>query len=387
MAALRIGIVAGEASGDILGSDLIRVLKQQHADITFEGVGGPLMIAEGFDSHFPMDRLSVMGFVEPLKRLPELLRIRRSLKDHFITNPPDLFIGIDSPDFTLNIELALRKVGILTAHYVSPSVWAWRQGRVKKIAQAVDRMLTLLPFEAEFYHQHNVPVTFVGHPLADQFSVDVEVVAQEKLAAREELLLSSSDTVVALMPGSRGGEVSLLAPPFIETARWCLHQQQDIKFVIPAANEQRKIQLQALLQEQGQGLPITLIDGQSKTVMTAADVILMASGTTTLEALLLKKPMVVAYRLSWFTYMIASRLVKSPFFSLPNLLAGKELVPEVLQDDVRPEMLGPLVLERLQNSQQRQQLEQQFTLIHQQLKLQASERAADVLLTMIKNKA
>ena len=386
MAALRIGIVAGEASGDILGSGLMRALQQKHADITFEGVGGPLMIAEGFNSHFPMDRLSVMGFVEPLKRLPELLRIRRSLKEHFISNPPDLFIGIDSPDFTLNIELALRETGILTAHYVSPSVWAWRQGRVKKIAKAVDRMLTLLPFEAEFYHQHNVPVTFVGHPLADQFSVDVDVVAQEKVDAREQLSLGAADTVVALMPGSRGGEVNLLAPPFIETARWCLHQRKDIKFVIPAANEQRKAQLQTLLQEQAKGLPITLVDGQSKTVMTAADVILMASGTTTLEALLLKKPMVVAYRLSWFTYMIASRLVKSPFFSLPNLLAGEELVPEVLQNDVRPEMLGPLVLERLQDSMQRQQLEQRFTSIHQQLKLNASERAADVLITMIKNK-
>ncbi len=385
MATLRIGIVAGEASGDILGSSLMQAIKAKCPDVQFEGIGGTLMLEQGFKSHFPMDRLSVMGFVEPLKRLPELLRIRRYIKEHFIANPPDLFIGIDSPDFTLNIELALREAGILTAHYVSPSVWAWRQGRVKKIAKAVDRMLTLLPFEAEFYHRHNVPVTFVGHPLADQMTIDDGELAQQKLAARETLSLAPEKTVIALLPGSRGGEVGLLGQPFIETARWCLHQRADLTFIIPAANESRKQQLQALLQEHGKGLAITLVDGQSKTVMAAADVVLMASGTTTLEALLLKKPMVVAYRLATFTYMIASRLVKSPFFSLPNLLAGEALVPEVLQDNVRPEMLGPLLLERLQDEQQRHQLAERFTEIHRALKLNASERAADVLLTMIQN--
>ncbi len=384
MSTLRMGIVAGEASGDILGASLMQAIKDRHPDVTFEGVGGPLMIAEGFDSHFPMDRLSVMGFVEPLKRLPELLRIRRSIKEHFIDSPPDLFIGIDSPDFTLNIELALREEGILTAHYVSPSVWAWRQGRVKKIAKAVDRMLTLLPFEAEFYHQHNVPVTFVGHPLADKFSTELDELATQKQAARGSLSLGNEDTIIALLPGSRGGEVKMLGRSFIETAGWCLHQRTDLKFVIPAASDARREQLEALLQEYGKGLPITLVDGQSQTVMAAADVVLMASGTTTLEALLLKKPMVVAYRLAAFTYFIASRLVKSPFFSLPNLLAGEEMVPEVLQDDVRPEMLGPLVLERLHGEAQAEIVER-FTEIHKELKLGASERAADVLLTMIEN--
>ena len=384
MSTLRIGIVAGEASGDILGSSLMQAIKRKHPQVIFEGVGGPLMIAEGFNSHIPMDRLSVMGFVEPLKRLPELLRIRRDLKAYFISSPPDLFIGIDSPDFTLNIELALRNEGVLTAHYVSPSVWAWRQGRVKKIAKAVDRMLTLLPFEAEFYHQHNVPVTFVGHPLADKFAIELDELAMQKQAARSTLSLDSDATMVALLPGSRGGEVKMLGQSFIETARWCLHQRPDLKFVIPAANAQRREQLEALLQEHGKGLPITLLDGQSQTVMAAADVVLMASGTTTLEALLLKKPMVVAYRLAAFTYFIVSRLVKSPFFSLPNLLAGEKMVPEVLQNDVRPEMLGPLVLERLHEDAQAQIVER-FTDIHKALKLNASERAADVLLTMIEN--
>ena len=383
MVTLRIGIVAGEASGDILGADLIRAIKERHGDVSFEGVGGPLMIAQGFNSHWPMERLSVMGFVEPLKRLPELLRMRASLKHYFTANPPDLFLGIDSPDFTLNIELALRKVGVLTAHYVSPSVWAWRQGRIKKIAKAVDRMLTLLPFEAAFYHQHNVPVTFVGHPLADQFSLETEELEQQKAQARKQFGFADTDTVVALLPGSRGGEVRKLAGPFIETARWCLHQRKALKFIVPAANPERKIELQALLKEYGVGLPITLVDGQSQSAMAAADVVLMASGTTTLEALLMKKPMVVAYRLAGLTFAIMSRLLKSRYFSLPNLLAGEELVPEVLQDDVRPEMLGPLILERLDDAEKHHVLVRRFTDIHQQLRLNASATAAEVLLKMI----
>lgn len=382
MTALRIGIVAGESSGDILGAGLMRAMRQLHPSIHFEGIGGPLMIAEGFDSHFPMERLSVMGLIEPLKRLPELLRIRKSIKQHFSSNRPDLFIGIDSPDFTINIEAALKRQGILTAHYVSPSVWAWRQGRVKTIAKAVDRVLTLLPFEADFYQQHSVPVTFVGHPLADQFTNDDDVLAEQQQSARESLGVNPDDTLIALMPGSRGGEVNQLAPPFIETARWCLYQRSDLKFIIPAANPHRQQQLQAVLDNQAKGLPITLVDGQSKAVMNAADAVLIASGTTTLEALLLKKPMVVAYRLGGITYWIVSKLFKAPYFSLPNLLAGEELVPELLQEEVRPEMLGPLLLERLHPEKQ-QSLKQRFTAIHTQLQQNASDRAADVLLKMI----
>lgn len=382
MTALRIGIVAGESSGDILGAGLIRAMREKHPSIVFEGIGGPLMIAEGFNSHFPMERLSVMGIVEPLKRLPELLRIRKTIKQHFTEQRPDLFIGIDSPDFTINIEAALRAAGILTAHYVSPSVWAWRQGRVKTIAKAVDRVLTLLPFEAEFYQQHNVPVTFVGHPLADQFSNDDTELAEQQREARTSLGLNESDTVVALLPGSRGGEVKMLIQPFIETARWCLYQRSDLKFVIPAANAQRYQQIRQALDDTARGLPIQLVDGQSKTVMNAANAVLMASGTTTLEAMLLKKPMVVAYRMNRLSYWIISRMVKAPYFSLPNLLAGEELVPELLQDEVIPEMLGPLLLERLLPEAQ-QALKQRFTDIHTQLQQNASDRAADVLLKMI----
>ena len=375
---LRIAIVVGEASGDILGASLIKAIRQIRPDTEFEGIGGPLMIAEGFHSHFPMERLSVMGLVEPLKRLPELLRIRRHIKEHFIANPPDLFLGIDSPDFNLNIELALRDKGILTAHYVSPSVWAWRRGRVVKIAKAVDRMLTLFPFEAQFYHEHNVPVSFVGHPLADQFPLE-----NDRQAARKALAIDEKQTLVALLPGSRGGEVRLLGEVFIETARWCLHQRPDLRFIIPSANQERHVQLQAMLAEKAAGLPITLIEGQSQTVMAASDTVLMASGTTTLEAMLLKRPMVVAYKMATLSYAIISRLVKSPYISLPNLLAGESLVPEVLQDDVRPEMLGPLVLESLQKTQF---LKQRFSDIHLDLKRDASQKAADVLLKMIENR-
>ena len=379
--ALRIGIVAGESSGDILGAGLIQAIKQHYPEAVFEGIGGPLMQAEGFSSHFPMERLSVMGFVEPLQRLPELLSIRRQIIRYFSDNTPDLFLGIDSPDFTLGIELALRQQGILTAHYVSPSVWAWRKRRVFKIAKAVDRMLTLLPFEADFYRQHNIPVSFVGHPLADQFPLQ-----PNQIEARQQLGYSNDDCLVALMPGSRGGEVRMLGEDFIAAARYCLAQKPELQFIVPAANAARKAQLEALIEEQGGDLPIRLLDGDSKTAMTAADVVLMASGTTTLEAMLLKKPMVVAYRVSSFTYHIAKYLVNTDLFSLPNLLAGEKLVPELIQDDVKPEALGELVLERFSDSFDRKALEQRFTSLHQKIRLNASEEAAKALQAMIQER-
>lgn len=383
-ATVRIAIVAGEASGDILGASLMRAITARIPAAVFEGVGGPLMLAQGFNSHFAMDRLSVMGLVEPLKRLPELLSMRRALRAEFLANPPDLFLGIDSPDFNLDLELALRGQGLLTAHYVSPSVWAWRQGRVKKIAKAVDHMLTLFPFEEAFYSDHGVPVSFVGHPLADQFPVAADSIDRGKIDALQALGFTAQDTVVALLPGSRGGEVKRLAPSFIETARWCLQRQSGLKFIVPAANAQRYEQLQALLA--AEELPITLLHGQSHLVMQAADAVLMASGTTTLEALLLRRPMVVAYKMSALSYAIISRMVKSPYISLPNLLAGEELVPEILQDQVRPDILGPLLLAQLQHSAERSALQQRFSQIHRSLRQNASERAADILLNMIEQR-
>ena len=372
---LRLAIVAGEASGDILGADLLAALKRQYPAIHCEGIGGPLMQAQGFVSLFPMERLSVMGLVEPLKRLPELLRIRRQLRQRWLAQPPDLMLGIDSPDFNLDLELSLREAGVTTAHYVSPSVWAWRQGRIKKIARAVDHMLTLLPFEADFYRQHQVPVTFVGHPLADQIPLHTD-----SDAARTALQIDLRRPCIALLPGSRGGEVGLLGEIFLQTAQWCLARQPDLQFLLPAANPQRYEQLQAMLAGMP-ALPVQLLQGQSHQAMAAADVVLMASGTTTLEALLLKKPMVVAYKMAPLSYAIISRLVKTPYISLPNLLAGEALVPEVLQADVTPQRLGELLLARLQGDNGL--LLQRFTAIHQQLRCGAGDQAARTLLGLV----
>ncbi|WP_372809623.1 lipid-A-disaccharide synthase [Litorivivens sp.] len=373
---LHIGIVVGEASGDILGAGLIKALQLRAAQIGIElhidGVGGPRMIAAGFNSLYPMDRLSVMGFTEPLKRLPELLGMRKHLKQHFRETRPDVFIGIDSPDFTLNIEADLKSVGIKTVHYVSPSVWAWRQGRIKTIARAVDLMLTLLPFEAAFYEAHSVPVRFVGHPLADEFPLD-----DQRDTARKTLGLGDTDRVLAVLPGSRAGEVGQLAPAFLDTVDWLMQQRPELKVLVPAASAERRRQIETLLIDRA--TTVQLLDGQSREAMAAADAVLMASGTTTLEAMLLKRPMVVAYKMGGFSYAILSRLVKTPYISLPNLLATESLVPEIIQNDVRPEVLGPLLLERLDGSDAVDALKVRFTQLHREIALNASGSAAEAI--------
>lgn len=374
---LRIGIVVGEASGDILGAGLMAAIQERYPDVVFEGIGGPKMLALGFNSFFPQDRLAVMGLIEPLKRLFELLGIRRHIIRYFSDNPPDVFIGIDSPDFNLTIEERLKQQGIKTVHYVSPSVWAWRQKRVLKIARAVDLILTLLPFEAEFYQQHKIPVSFVGHPLADQIPLNVD-----QPEARRALGLEVETTCIALMPGSRGGEVKMLGPIFWQTARLCLQQFPSLTFVVPAVNDDRFTQIELQLAEFSD-LPLRIVKGQSQTVMAAADLVMMASGTTTLEAMLLKRPMVVAYRFSALSYWILSRLVKSRFFSLPNLLANEALVPELLQDDVTPERLSEELISYLDNPQKVQHLQQRFMEIHQGIRRQASQKAADAVLQLI----
>lgn len=376
---LRIGIVVGEMSGDLLGADLIKALRKNSAcPIEFCGVGGARMLAENFNSLFDIDRLAVMGFVEPLKRLPELLRMRKTLREHFLDWHADLVIGIDSPDFNLDLELWLRERGIKTAHYVSPSVWAWRQGRIHKIKRAVDLMLTLFPFEEQFYRDHAVPVVCVGHPLADQFAL-----APDVLGARTQLNISADKTIVALLPGSRGGEITQVGAIFLETAAWLLKQRKNLHFVLPAANAARRAQIETLLAARSDKLPVQILDGQSQLAMAAADVVLMTSGTTTLEAMLLKKPMVVVYRIGAWTFALVKRLVKIKFMALPNLLAGRELVPERLQSDVRADVLGPLLLERLDNAAMRQQLAEAFLNIHESLRRDASASAALALLQLI----
>lgn len=372
MATVRIALVAGEASGDILGAGLMRALKARHPAVEFIGVGGPLMQAEGLTSYFPMERLSVMGLVEVLGRLRELLARRKLLIQTLIEKKPDVFIGIDAPDFTLNIELKLRQAGIKTVHYVSPSVWAWRQKRVLKIREGCDLMLTLLPFEARFYEEQGVPVRFVGHTLADAIPLQAD-----RAAARAELGLPDGP-LVALMPGSRGGEVGRLCALFFDAAERLLALRPGIRFVLPCASPQRRAQIETLLE--GRNLPLTLLDGQSHLALAACDAVLIASGTATLEALLYKRPMVVAYRLAPLTFWILKRMVKSPYISLPNLLAQRLLVPELLQDDATPAALAQTLLPLIDGGEEQTR---GFDDIHRTLRRDASNQAADAVLNLI----
>jgi len=375
---VRIAMVAGETSGDMLGAGLVKSLKERYPDAEFEGIGGPLMQAHGFNSFVPMERLSVMGLVEVLGRLFELLKVRRDLIKHWIANPPDVFIGIDSPDFTLTLEEKLRAAGIKTVHYVSPSVWAWRQKRVLKIERAVDLMLTLFPFEARFYEQHDVPVKFVGHHLADKIPFETPIAP-----ARETLGLDASGPVVCLMPGSRGSEVQRLGELFLRTAELMRRRRPELQFIIPAASVERRNQIEALLADYPVNLPVKVVLGQSHTCMAAADAILLASGTATLEAMLLKKPMVVSYIVAPLTYHILKRLVTQEYLSLPNLLAGRELVPEYIQHEATAEHLSAALLVRLEDSDAAHQLHETYLFIHRQLKRDADHEAAAAIAELI----
>lgn len=367
---LRVGILAGEVSGDILGSHLLAALKLRFENVIVEGIGGPLMAAQGLTSMFPMDRLSVMGFVEPLKRLPELLRIRRTVYQHFLANPPDVFIGIDSPDFNLRLEYKLRTAGITTAHLVSPSVWAWRGGRIHKIKRSIDLMLTLFPFETEIYRTHGVPVEFVGHPLADEIPLQLDT-AQ----AKARLGYNPPGRCLALMPGSRAGEVRMLTPLFLDTARLLMAKIPNLSFLMPAANEARYLELQQHLQA-NPDLPVTLIKGQSRDAMAAADAVLLASGTATLEAMLLKRPMVIAYKMSALSWAIISRIATTKYAGLPNVLADKELVPELLQGQARADLVAGALLPLLTDGADRDSTIAEFDRIHRQLRLGYGDRAA-----------
>lgn len=375
---MRIAIVAGETSGDMLGAGLIQQLKQRYPDAIFEGIGGPLMMAHGFNSFVPMERLAVMGLVEVLGRLFELLKVRRDLIKHWRNNPPDVFIGIDAPDFNLTLEQKLRESGIKTAHYVSPSVWAWREKRVLKIEKAVDLMLTLFPFEAKFYKEHDVPVKFVGHHLADKIALETPTGP-----AREELGLDPERQVVCLMPGSRGSEVERLGQVFLKSAELMLARRNNLQFIIPAASVDRRNQIEEMLSQYPASLPVKVVLGRSQTCMAAADTILLASGTATLEAMLLKKPMVVSYIVAPLTYKILKRLVTQPYVALPNLLAGRELVPEFLQHEATAENLSQALLARLEDSDAMHQLHETFLFIHRQLKRNADEESAAAIAELI----
>lgn len=368
-------LVAGEASGDILGADLIRNLRRLFPDAIFEGVGGDKMKAEGLVSLFDMDRLSVMGLIEPLKRLPELLRMRRAIVRRYKQQRPRVYIGIDSPDFNTQIEYQLRRHGVKTVHYVSPSVWAWRQGRIHKIKKAVDLMLTLFPFEAKYYKSHNIPVCFVGHPLARQLSSSAGTYKSRQLLGLDER------PTLCVMPGSRAAEVALLSQVFLSSAKKLAVKIRDLQIVIPAVNEQRYQQIKEVLSEYPE-LEVKLIKQQSQLAMTAADAVLLASGTTALEAMLLKKPMVVAYRVGAITYTLVAPFVKTPFISIPNLLANKMLVPEFIQQGVSVDNISSAI-EKAFDVSVRDQLQAEFTQLQEQLELDSGSLAAAAIADMV----
>lgn len=379
-APLKVFVVAGELSGDILGGGLLHALKVRHPQIEFKGIGGPRMIAEGMDSLFPLETLSVMGLVEVVRHLPRLFSVRRQLREAALAWGADIMIGIDAPDFTLGLERQLREQGMRTMHYVSPSVWAWRQGRIKGIKASAEHMLTLLPFEADFYRQHQMPVTFVGHPLADTLPTE-----DDQVAARRRLSLADDSKVLAILPGSRRSEVASMLPVFLETVPLLLADQPQLVVIIPAATPARYDEINALL---AQAVPkvaeaIMLTHEPAATVMTAADVVLLTSGTAALEAMLCHRPMVVAYRMPWLTHAIAKRMVKTKWISLPNLIAQEEIIPELIQGDVTPvrlhETLRPLL------HQDNAAIMTRFQQLHVELARHASERAADAVLSLVKN--
>ena len=365
-------IVVGEHSGDTLGAGLMSALLKLYPQATFIGIGGPKMNALGFESLFAMDELSVMGIFEVLGRIRRLLTIRKSLTHYFTKYIPDVFIGIDAPDFNLTLELRLKNQGVKTVHYVSPSVWAWREKRIVKIEKATNMVLSLLPFEKEFYDKHNVPCTFVGHPLAD----DIPMVSN-KAQARSDLKLAEHGNILALMPGSRGGELSRLVEPFLQTAQQLYQQDDTLVFVVPMISEKRAEQFKQLHQKIAPQLPITIIINKTQQAIAASDCLLMASGTVTLEAALIKRPMVICYKFSPLTYHLFKGFVKLKWFSLPNLLANKSLLPELLQAQVNVNNIVPLVKERLYHDQSA--LNDSFINMHLELKQNASEQAANAV--------
>ncbi|ANF56944.1 lipid-A-disaccharide synthase [Halotalea alkalilenta] len=372
---LKVFVVAGELSGDVLGAGLLRELKRRYPGASFRGIGGPRMIAAGLESLAPLERLSIMGLVEVLKHLPGLIQLRRMLRKEALDWRADVMVGIDAPDFNLGLERQLREVGIRTVHYVSPSVWAWRQGRVEGIRRAVDLMLTFLPFEAAFYREHGVPVRFIGHPLADELPLD-----DDASSARRALGIEHTGPLLAMLPGSRHNEVRLMLPVYLETLALLRQRQPALRAVLPAASPARRAEIEALLDEQAREA-ITLIDGDAALAMVAADAVLLTSGTSALEAMLCHRPMVVAYRMAPITHWIAQRVVKTEWISLPNLIARETLVPELIQHDATAPRIAALLEPLLTDPQQA--LRERFARMHAELALGASASAADAVAALV----
>ncbi len=373
-----IGLVAGETSGDILGAGLIRALRHHLPQARFVGVAGPRMLAEGCEAWYEMEELAVMGIVEVLGRLPRLLSIRRDLTRRFAELRPDVFVGIDAPDFNITLEGRLKRRGIRTIHYVSPSVWAWRQKRVYKIGRATDNVLAFLPFEKAFYDRFNVPCQFIGHTLADTMPLE-----PDKLAAREHLGIAADARCLALLPGSRGSEVEILSGDFLHTAILLSQRFPGLEILVPLVNQRRRDQFEKIKAEVAPELRVHLLDGQAREAMIASDAALLASGTAALECMLAKCPMVVGYRMKPFTFWLARRLVKTPYVSLPNLLAGRELVKELLQEDCVPDQLAAALVPLLNNDFHSATLKDAFRDLHLQIRCNADEQAAQAVLNLI----
>jgi lipid-A-disaccharide synthase len=380
---LRVGLVAGEASGDTLGADLIHALRRQAPDTQFFGVAGPKMQSAGCESWEPAESLAVMGLFDVLRDLPRLVRLLARIKRMFLTARPDVFIGIDAPDTNLRLARGLHAAGIPTVQYVSPQVWAWRQGRARNIRESVDLVLCLLPFEKRFYDEHGIRAEFVGHPLADAIPENID-----RAAARRALGLDLGASVVALLPGSRRGEVARLAADFAATARWLAAQRPALKFIAPMASAATRQIFSEVLKRDAPAVDVQLIDGQATTALSATDVVLVASGTASLEAALCKRPMVVVYRLGALSgWMIMKlNLVKSKFFAQPNLLADRRVVGEYFQNQIVPESIGAELLMWLDDTDRRVDLEREFSRIHADLRRGAGTRAAQAILELLRTR-
>lgn len=384
MTEIKIAIVAGEHSGDILGADLMSALcdlaAKNGVTISFKGVAGPKMQALGATSLFDMDELSVMGLLEILKRLPRLLKKRKKLAADIIDWTPDLFIGIDAPEFNLGLELMLKDQGLKTVHYVSPSVWAWRQSRIHTIKKACDLVLALLPFEQTFYQKHNMPCEFVGHTMADQIPL-----ADQQTVLRQQLGLEQSQPILGVLPGSRGSEIKFLLKPFLAAARELTKTLPELLILIPAVNDYRAQAMQHVIDSEFTDLNIKLSVGNARDVMGASNAVLLASGTATLETMLMKTPMVAGYQVSWLSYQVFSRMVKTPFFTLPNLLAGREIVPELIQHEMTVDNMVAHLLPMLTEPQT--ELKQTFHQIHSDIQRNASQRAAEAIWPLLSQNA
>ena len=371
-----IGIVAGEASGDLLGGHLMEALLEARPDIEFVGIGGPKMQAAGMKILFPMEKLAGRGYVEGLRHYREIISIRRKLKDYFLVNRPDLFIAVDAPDFNLDLELALKAGGIPTIHYVSPSIWAWRGERINKIKRAVSHMLALFPHESNIYQQASVPVDYVGHPLADMLPEQ-----PKRTEMRETMRIPLQVKVFAFLPGSRQSEVRHLARTYIETAKLILQQMPDARFLVPlASRETRGIFDQALYDCDAKELPVTLLFGHAQDAMIAADIALVASGTATLECALLKRPMVITYKMPAFSWWMIKRKRYQPYFGLPNILCERFVVPELIQEDATPENLAQALLNLVNDGDAVMRLEEVFRKLHRTLRQNTAQKAAAAIL-------